>query len=210
MCEVSDKYATQSLAAMVAEAKVKEPERFARLATPELLADKLESMKSDFAKRAAEMLDKRACAKLLRIGCFDRHNQAYRSMFTELTGVQLPKDHTGTVDTVRAYVGQDTYDAIRKEQEAMRLALVEETRRKEAEQQSAWIEKTVAALRSDEFVSGDDLVEFARYKGIEVHPRTVGMIRKRVRFIRSCEARVVGKSDAQSAFSVHKQVLSTL
>lgn len=210
MCEVSDKYAEQSLAAMVAEAKVKEPERYARLATPEFLADKLESMKADFAKRAAEMQDKRACAKLLRIGCFDRHNQAYRGMFTELTGVQLPKDHTGTVETVRAYVGQDTYDAIRNEQEAMRLALVEETRRKEAEQQSAWIEKTVAALRSDEFVSGDDLVKFARYKGIEVHPRTVGMIRKRVRFIRSCEARVVGKSDAQSAFSVHKQVLSTL
>lgn len=61
------------------------------------------------------------------------------------------------------------------------------------EAESARLESIVAKVANCQLVSGDELMDLARHLGVSVHPRTAGMIRKKVDRLHNRGAAIHGK-----------------
>lgn len=71
----------------------------------------------------------------------------------------------------------------------------------------ARVEGIIARIKNDEMVSGDELVDAARHLGIEVHIRTIGMLRERVKSINSGQAKITGeRSIGNSGYELYSAV----
>lgn len=80
-----------------------------------------------------------------------------------------------------------------------------ERQQAELERQAKYIGESRNSILSNSPVNGDTLVDVARSLSINVHPRTVGMLRKRVVCVNCDVGRITGKGSIQSAFSLYRQ-----
>ncbi len=164
-----------------------------------------------------ELLDKLACYKAHKRGRFHPSNPNSRRLFQDLTGLKLPPTVSGTDQAVREYVGNEAIDA-----EDERIA---KDRRDGLERDAAIkkmaCDKRISAISAKVAgqevhnlpagaIDGDELIDLARHLGIEMHPRTVGMIRKRLSWINSNQAGCRGKGPIQNAFVVYRACFKIL
>lgn len=99
----------------------------------------------------------------------------------------------------------------RKKKEEERQKRFEEQRQEEERKRLAYIESAKEKIRKDIFISGEDLLEVARSIGIDVHPRTVSVLRKKVYSINSYTGSVCRSlSSYRGARLVYKQVKECL
>lgn len=159
------------------------------------------------ARQFAEKIstDAGAFAKL-EAGSFNQHNKFTRKLFTTITGVDLGKTNASAVAAVRQWIGEDVCQAIeaRKAQEDREAAEKIEAEQKAADAKR--LDAIVKEMRENAPISGEDLIFAARAYEVEISPRTVGMIRKRIHGIRSGNASVTGKGDIENAFRAYRMV----
>lgn len=182
-------------------------ERFLKLSEAE--KENVTSAAKERLKKDVEKLIGRIEAKdpqLALTHTFHPSNHFYRKFFKEVTGIELPNGSTATYDAVANFVGKDKIDAIFKAKADQKRAEEEKKAAKEAER----IEKLKQLIENDKPVTGDDLVDVARSLNIEIHPRTVGMLRKRVTSINSSQGMVRGKDTGDSPFNLYRQVRNAI
>jgi len=87
-----------------------------------------------------------------------------------------------------------------------------ETARRESEErkQVAYIDGLKQLVSDGESIDGESLVDLSRELGIEIHPRTCGMIKTRVVSIGIDTAKKRGKGSIQSAYEVYGQCQNAL
>ena len=135
-------------------------------------------------------------------------NQLSRKAFTELTGIRLGTNRANTVAGIREFVGADNYAAHLAKCAANDLAAKETEAREAAEAKAAEV-KAILAKFSDG-ITGDELVTLAYHFSIEIHPRTVSMLRKRVTWIKGEQAHVTGKGNIGEAWGVYARVSAAI
>jgi hypothetical protein len=140
--------------------------------------------------------------KIALNGTFHPSNRYYRKLFKIVTGIELPNGSNDTREAVIKWVGQDKIDALNKAKEDEKAA----ERAIEAQKEAERINNIKDKVIKDESITGDELVDLARSLNIEIHSRTVGMLRNRVRGINSSQARISGKSTGNSPWQLYKQV----
>lgn len=180
------------------------PERLAKLEqeNPERLIEFREEKLKEAAGYADDIMCQGRLYKRLKFGMLHPSNSRFRTLFTDLTGIELPPTSGGTFEVVSQYLG-DFYTAKVKEEEEERERLEQEKVEKERLAKTKELERIKAAVVADTGISGDELVYLARAVGVEVHPRTVGMLRKRVVEIKEGAARIYGKGDTGLAHRVY-------
>lgn len=68
------------------------------------------------------------------------------------------------------------------------------------------MDKLAATVAAGEAVEGDQLLTLARHVGVDVNPRTAGLLRRRVAWIKAGTAGVTGKGGAGQAHAVYDAV----
>lgn len=132
-----------------------------------------------------------------------------RRLFTALTGIGLPSTAGGTQDVVRQYVG-DAYQEFYKRKEDEQRAKDEKRRAEEAAKHEKYMQAVREKVKAGEMVGGEELVDLCRELKVDIHPRTVGMIRKRVSVINHEQARVSGRGPINGAYSLYKECRAKL
>lgn len=110
-----------------------------------------------------------------------------REVFTQATGIKLPRKKSDTKEAVLDFIGREKYakhvqdgkeaaDKRRAEREAEAAAREAEQTKRNAEADARTEEK----IRTGEQVSGAELVRSARRAGLVVHARTAGTLLRRV------------------------------
>lgn len=152
---------------------------------------------------ADEIEDKSLCFLRHQRSGFDTHNTATRSLFFGITGIALPSTNRETDAVVRAYCGAETVARIEAQQKNERNA-ADTAKRLETQRKIDARKATLSAkVAANESIPGDDLAELCGMLGIELHPRTVGMLRKRVRSINANSASIVGKGLSNAAYHAY-------
>ena len=134
--------------------------------------------------------DKEALYKGHRAGRFHPDNRDSRRMFTDLTGIELPKTQKGTDPIIEVYIGAEFIKAWKDRRDAERAEKEAAERQRKADEHAAWISKIATCLAGDKPIGGDALLDYARHIGIKVHPRTAGTLLRRVDSIREGQAHV--------------------
>lgn len=162
-------------------------ERFTKL-SPEEQAPLIERARETIGQEVDKLLARinEKDIKILLTGTLHPSNAVYRTIFTEETGVTLPKGANDTRQVVADWLGQEKIGAYRQEKEAEAKRIADEKAAKEAARLDAIHQK----VRDDIPIDGDSLVDLCRYLGVELHPRTAGTLRKRVVEINSTSASV--------------------
>lgn len=175
-----------------------QPERLAKV-TPEATAALIERMTAQATATVAIIQDKQACFEKSLHGTFQTCNKLSRALFAAVTGLTLPKGEHATDAAIEAYCGAEAVAAVR----AQRQAAADERTRKEREENEAIAAKELACIKSrfGTGITGDELLTLARHLGVEVHPRTAGMIRKRIVSIANGSARISGKRVTDDAWA---------
>lgn len=114
---------------------------------------------------------------LLEQGIQYTDNRVTRQLFTSLTGLTLPKTQRDTLAVLTAYIGTERVAEHQRQKEQ-----AEADAKAERDRKRIWY--IVERFRSGETITGDELIDVSRWLGAEIHPRTVGMLRDKVRFIR--------------------------
>ncbi len=189
-------------------------ERFAKLKqeNPNWLADGKARGLPNAIQVANDILneDKRYIYKKFRHGGFDPRNKTTRKLFFNLTGIKLPSTQRDTNTVLRSYIGE----AYCIEQE--RLKQEAKDNEAAAKRQAADIQyaKEIDAIRCafllNKPIGGGSLVMLAEDMGIFVHPRTKGLLRRRVVEIQRGTARVKKGGSCQSAHLLWNLVESEL
>lgn len=136
--------------------------------------------KERFRQQAEQLMDEIVIKHLLwdrmRNGRFHPDNKASRKLFAEFTGISLPATVGGTVRTIMEHLGLEWC----KQKEADERAAYEAEQAAEHErmraEQVALMEKLIAKMPCE--VNGSQLLEMARHLGVEVHPRTAGVLKR--------------------------------
>lgn len=180
-------------------------ERFTRLPADkqrEMLANAIGKLKGEIAKIVQRILDRDV--RLLEAETFHPSNKMYRDIFSRVTGQTLPGSANETRQVVADYIGSDKLKAA----EDARAAVAAE---KELAKQAAEAARLASiAKRFDDQITGQELLDLARHHGIEVHPRTAGMLKSRVLSIGRDQARVTGRPSTGNAFAIRKRVAEKL
>lgn len=155
---------------------------------------------------AATFDDKRAFWKSMNDGRYHPDNRASRRLFTAITGIDLPKTNAGTREVLRAFIGEESALAFEEEVRLAKEAREAEHVAKEAAKRDAYLSTIKAKFLAGGGVNGDELVDLARSLGIEIHPRSVGMLRKRVVWICEDKARIYKGGPIDSAYELYKEV----
>ena len=142
-----------------------------------------------------------------RRGRLDPCNKASRMVFERTTGLKLPASSTATSKFIAEYVGSDIVDASRKAREDAANAFEKAREEKRAEAHASNIARITLTIVSAGRISGDDLIDIARHLGIDVHPRTVGSIRRNLIWIEQGQAQITNrKFDTHSAHNLLREV----
>lgn len=181
------------------------PENMAKV-TPERVAEKRQELVAWGEQLVESFKSKEATWEAYQRGRFSYSNKHSRALFEEATGISLGKSDASAKIALEAYVGADVIEArtqrLRSEYQARQQAAAE----KEAKRRAEYIAALTTAIKADVAIEGTDLVEIARECGVEIHPRTVGTLRKRVLSINSCSARIRGKQLPNSVYGLYRQV----
>lgn len=183
------------------------PERLAE-ATDEMKAEYVERMRWTILGFMESLSDKEYAYSRLRNGTFHPSNRNYRKAFHGLTGIKLPAGANATRDAVREWIGEEFVAAKEAEAASSRAAAEYENERKRAEAHATAMDRLKAKF--SEGLTGEELLELARHVGIDVHPRTAGMLKRRIAWIGDGTARVRGKGGAGDAFVVRDAVADAL
>lgn len=168
-----------------------QPARFAA-ATAEMRAEFEKRQHAEALRDASIILSPRHLWEVARRGAFHPSNKSWRALLGTLHGVQLPPGAGATHDAVRALVGPSWDVWENEKREAAERA--ENEKREAAEvKERARIDVLKVKIAAGESVTGDELADVGRSLGIDIHPRTVGTLRKRVNWIGDSGARVTGK-----------------
>jgi hypothetical protein len=168
----------------------------------DVLANAMQRMEAELEKLTQRILDKDV--KLATWHTFHPDNNGYRKLFALVTGIELPDGSNATREAVAAYIGSEKFVAL----EAERAAVDAAKEQKRIEEHKARMDSLAARL--DDGIGGDELLELARHLNIDVHPRTAGMLRRRVWIIKDGTASVRKGGSVQSAFKVYKEVANAL
>ncbi len=178
-------------------------ERFKAL--PQAEQDRLVSKAMEKSRTELETLAKRIADKdptLAIQAMMHPSNRMYREVFTMLTGKALPKNATDTAAAMVAYVGKDKIDAIFEKKDADKAAKDKVVKDKEDSRVQGIKDK----IEKGEPVNGHDLVDAAKSVGVEIHPRTVRMLRDRVNEISNEKGKIIGADVGNSPFDTYKVV----
>ena len=74
----------------------------------------------------------------------------------------------------------------------------------------AFVSRMTSKVQADEMVCGEDLLEFARHVGIEVHPRTAGSLKRRIVAVNSGQCRFHGERPPATVYELYRQVRGKL
>lgn len=179
-------------------------------ATPADIENYIQRQRKWGRDTVAIIMDK---AKLFQsAGRFYPHNKDSRWLFTQVTGITLPRGSAATEKAIREYVGQaviDLVDKARADLEAKKAA--ELSARKQAEE-LAWLTRVVSSVRSDVPISGGDLLDLCRKLNVDVPLRTQGYMLKSLVSISSGMSRVLRKRGQKTAdmFKYYREVVSRL
>lgn len=186
----------------------KEPERFKKQLEdfPNTITDYRNRQILVLRDTFTSFKDKETLYKKYRNGAFHPSNKNTRHMFHLATGIKLASTVKETNSQLRNYIGEDyCLEQERLKAEAERTAQEAKEKQKQVEQ-----EKLASSIKDkitkNEEISGNELVTIAYHYEIEMHPRTVGMIYKRVWLIKDGSARITKGGSVQSAFGVYNQV----
>jgi hypothetical protein len=198
------------------ELKVHEKNNSERLAKhlaeqPELVQKWKDGIHQRATEVADEILDKdKCCQKLLR-GFLNPSNTRTRRMFTALTGIALPRGDRATDEVVISeYIGRDRMDSLLAEKKAEKDADEKQRADKQTAIDEANLSRIKKSVDSNTGIDGDDLLTLARSLGIDAHPRTAGMLRKRVRSIRDGTASIGKGGSVQSAFVLYTKCVERM
>jgi hypothetical protein len=183
---------------------------FHREYRPELLAAlpvaELEAYKKGERIKAyslADEIDDRQLCFLRHQRCgFDTSNNWTRRLFVDLTGIPLPSTNRETDIVLRQYCGEVCV-GIEAEQQREREAKEQAKQAAEQVKRDTIKAKLSARVAVNESISGEELAELCSMLGIELHPRTIGLLRKRVRAINSGSASIVGKGLSDAAYGAY-------
>jgi len=147
-------------------------------------------------------------------GRFHPSNRLSRRLFSNLFGVQLPATVSGTREAIRQYVGAETWDRMeREEAEGIRASeerLTAEKQQAADDEDFAEFERIAPLIRADKQISGNDLVFMARHLNVEIHPRTVGTLRRYIVAVNSCSSKVHKGHRGGKAYAVYEACQRTL
>lgn len=160
---------------------------------PGKLAEFRAKCDADALTAAEQFTDTDKLLDRVRRGALHPSNRHYRALFTGLTGCRLPATAGGTREAVRQYIGADRFDAYYAALEADREA--QERARHDAQESKgrAAVERMAETVKAGRPIDGDSLATLARSLGFDLHPRTVGTLRKRVVSIGPDGGRVTGR-----------------
>lgn len=180
------------------------PERLAGLSQDELTAFRAK-LQVDADNLVQSILTTAGLMESYQRGRFHPDNANSRRMLESVLGIALPPTVGGTRDAIREYLGEfwDNWHAARKAEYA---AAAEERERKRLQEIHDKRDKLREKFIGTRTVSGDEPADLARYLGIDVHPRTVSMLRKRVKWINGEQASISGNGHVDSAFRLYRQV----
>mgnify|MGYP006212798865 CR=1 FL=1 len=128
--------------------------------------------------------------KLIR-GMLHTSNRNSRTLWELIRGETLPKGNRGTNEYI------ETLDEVRALRSIRRAEEEEATLKRQQEEEAAkqqTIERVTTGIREHGEIDVDDLLIVAKELSIKVHPRTIGMIRKRVNWIKM-EASGLGRCE---------------
>ncbi len=131
------------------------------------------------AERYAETLRaiQERTPNLLEQGIQFPENRVSRALFTAETGIALPKTQRGSLAVLTGYVGAEKVDADRRAKEQ-----AEADRKGEAERKR--IGCIVERFRGGATITGAELVDAAHSFGADIHPRTIGVLCRKVSAIK--------------------------
>lgn len=140
-------------------------------------------------------------------GRFHPSNKISRQIFLDLFDVQLPATVSGTREAIRRYVGAETWDRMeREEAEGIRASeerLTAEKQQAADDEDAGEFERIAPLIRADKQISGDDLVFMARQLNVEIHPRTVGTLRRYIVAVNSGSSKVHKGHRGGKAYDVY-------
>jgi hypothetical protein len=161
--------------------------------TPEQLAEYKEKLRSEAHQWVEIILDPDRMMERHSKGFLHPSNKNWRALFTAFTGVELPNTVAGTDAAFRKYIGHERYEAFLQGRRDEREAKEQQRLADKAAERQKRIDAIAAKVKQGEYVSGDDLVDLLRHLEIDIHPRTVGTLRKRVVEIKADQARIRGR-----------------
>jgi len=132
---------------------------------------------SSYYDRLTKAIEEKDAKEFRSISLY-RNNPTTRKHFQDLTGLTLPRGAKATDQVVREWLGKNLIDL----EEAERL---EQEKKAEAKRllRQAEAELAVKKFESGEKIDSDQFVEALKLCGIDLHPRTHGMIKKRVGWV---------------------------
>lgn len=152
-------------------------ERFLKL-TDQEKAEFENRIRKEAEELAQSILDKSPeWVKRVASGQLHPSNGRSRRLFSALTGIKLPSTVKGTKEAVHSYMGQELDDYFAAK-EAERVEKARAKSEKEAQRQKESLAASLKALKNKERLGPEQLIEVARHLGVNIHPRTVGAIRK--------------------------------
>lgn len=139
---------------------------------------KIERAKEGIGQQVDELLVRieQRDINLLLNSTFHPDNKISRQVFSNETGLTLPKGVIETRAFISNWVGPEKMEAYLQERENARLA--KEKERSDIE--SARLNAIHQKVKENIPIDGDTLVDLCRYLGVELHPRVAGVLRKRV------------------------------
>ena len=207
--ETIKQFAAERLAEQLADTQREYPERLAKAlaANPNQMEEWLAGIHEEIRLMAAWIMDKDACCAKHGRCAFHPSNKMTRRLFAALTGIKLPATVQMTHAVMLDYLGRDRVAAIDAKREAERVAEETAKRDKREADKAARLERIKQQMVADTAIGGDELLDIARTLGIDVHPRTAGMLKRRVNSIRRGQAGIVKGGSVQAAFDLYKQCL---
>jgi hypothetical protein len=126
----------------------------------------------------------------------DVHNKRYREIFEWETGIKLPPTSQASQAALREYLGEEKVAESQRQRTAAKLEKENAEAAKKEAAHAATMLRIMEKIERDVEVPGESLIDVARYLKVdeyyEIHPRTIGTIRKRVVTIKSGQSRVYG------------------
>ena len=140
-------------------------------------------------------------------GLLHPDNKVSRQLFSDVTGIRLPKTVKGTHKTILENYGPEI-DKIRKDRQDEKDRTAAEKQEKEAAKMRQLLGQTYGVLRNGGQVGGEILATLCRYYDLGIAPRTMGVLDnpRRIKSVGLKNSLGIGKMAPQSLFCVAKTV----
>lgn len=179
-------------------------------ATPEGIAAFMERQRKWGRETVAIIMDK---AKLYKSGRFHPGNKDSRWLFTQVTGITLPRGSGATEQAICEYVGEDIITHVKLQERLKELEKARQVFLREAEEERANLERINLFIAEDKPISGGDLLFMCRKLKIDVPLRTQGYMLNKLVSIASWQARHLCKRVSRRTpdmFPYYREVVSRL